>query len=175
MARKMKPIKDRFSTKYRIDEHTGCWIWTSTTNNAGYGTIGLGTAEQGKDFAHRASYRIFKGPIEKGCVICHKCDNKKCVNPDHLFMGTQLDNIRDAQKKGRIRKGDAWKTEARLLIDQKGEKHGMHKLKEHEVREILIRKKAGPMVIAHVAAEFRVTRGTIRNIITRKNWKHVVV
>ena len=100
MARGRLPIEVRFNdNKYEVNEITGCWEWKRATNNIGYGMFRI---KQGlMRTAHRVSYELFKGPIPKGMVVCHKCDNPKCVNPDHLWVGTMKDNIRDMDNKGR--------------------------------------------------------------------------
>ena len=94
------PIEVRFhDNKYDINEITGCWEWKRATNNIGYGMFRI---KQGlMRTAHRVSYELFNGPIPNGMVVCHTCDNPKCVNPDHLWAGTMLDNIRDMDSKGR--------------------------------------------------------------------------
>lgn len=93
----MKITKERFLEKIKKDPITGCWEWTASKRN-GYGRIGV----DGKHLsAHRLSYQLFVGPIKSGLVICHKCDNPGCVNPDHIFIGTQSDNMTDMHNKGR--------------------------------------------------------------------------
>lgn len=76
-----------------------CWIWTGPTNNHGYGRFG------GSRYAHRVSYQLAHGPIPPGMVVLHRCDNPPCVNPDHLSLGTQRDNVRDMVTKGRHNPG----------------------------------------------------------------------
>lgn len=95
-----KTIKrDEAFIKNRIAiDSNGCWIWQRSMTWDGYGQVsGLGEAR-----AHRLSWRIFKGLIPAYSVICHTCDNRACVNPDHLFVGSHSDNRRDAINKGRI-------------------------------------------------------------------------
>ena len=94
------PIEVRFNNKYIINEQTDCWEWQCATNNIGYGFFRDGDKMR---TAHRVSYELFKGPIPKGMVVCHKCDNPKCVNPDHLWLGTMQDNYNDMVSKGRVK------------------------------------------------------------------------
>ena len=77
----------------------GCWIWLGSCDERGYGYLRFNGRNQR---AHRASYETVNGPIPSGLSICHKCDTPSCVNPDHLFAGTQRDNLRDASAKKRI-------------------------------------------------------------------------
>lgn len=174
MTRTRKPVLERLLAKVRYCE-TGCWLWTGTVNGAGYGTIGLGSKEQGKGFVHRVSYEHHVEPIPAGMVICHRCDVKLCVNPAHLFVGTQADNMHDAQAKGRIRKGERWATPARLAGACKGERHGNAKLTEADILEMFRLFHEEGLNKTQIAKRFSVTREMARNIINRRNWSHVEV
>jgi len=97
----MKTDKERFESKFKIDEETGCWLWVACQYE-GYGKFALREGVTLKTrSAHRAAYSMYVAPIPKGGVICHRCDTTLCVNPKHLFLGTQDDNVQDMVKKGR--------------------------------------------------------------------------
>lgn len=170
--RNQTPLSERFF-RFVEKQHDGCWIWTGTKNGAGYGTIGLGTKAQGKGFAHRVSWLIHFGPIPIGLLVCHHCDVKLCVNPSHLFLGTYQDNVDDMIAKGRNPKGESWGTPARFEQQAFGERHGMSKLSEEQVRQIISEFQNGAITKAELAAKHGVCRATIRNVLSGKNWSHV--
>jgi len=90
------------SMAYLVDEKTGCWIWSGPT--CAKGRYGLFDGKTGGALvmAHRRSYEIHKGNIGEGLCVCHKCDNGLCINPEHLFIGTKSENMKDAFEKGRL-------------------------------------------------------------------------
>lgn len=82
----------------KVEKTETCWLWTAALNNSGYGAFAF---EGSRWLAHRFSYFIHKGPIPTGMYVLHRCDSPRCVNPDHLWIGTQADNMRDCAEKGR--------------------------------------------------------------------------
>ena len=90
------PLEIRFWNK--VEKTNTCWIWTGSKNNMGYPRININGRVE---LAHRVSYRIIKGTIPEGLRVLHKCDTPLCVNPNHLFLGTQKDNMTDMSKKQR--------------------------------------------------------------------------
>jgi hypothetical protein len=106
-----------------IDKNNGCWVWRLRIGNHGYGQTGMLTFKTEKrDFlAHRLSWMLFRGDIHDDLCVLHKCDNKPCVNPDHLFLGTRIDNAHDRDAKGRTVNGMIGKG---YLVA--GDKHGMY-------------------------------------------------
>lgn len=110
---KKRPDKERFWERVDQGQPDECWPWSAGKTSQGYGAMHW---KGSKCLAHRISYRIEYGPIPEGKVVMHSCDNPPCVNPNHLSIGTQGDNVRDAQKKGRNASGDDvkwWKGEGR--------------------------------------------------------------
>ena len=134
---------------------TGCWIWAGNSTDRGYGQIII----RGKKYyAHRVMYeQTFNVTLDKKDVICHVCDNPSCVNPEHLFRGTQADNLRDMARKGR---------------STKGEKNSRAKLSEGQVKIIKHAIKQN-WSDEQIAERFEVCRQTINLIRNGKRWSHV--
>lgn len=151
-------------TEYSIPEpNTGCWLWLGAMSKEnGYGTVFV-CGSMWK--AHRISYIEFKGPIPVGYHVCHSCDMPMCVNPDHLFVGTHLDNMKDRDKKGR--------REA-----PKGSKNGFAKLDEETARQIKIALHDQHITKESqqdIAIRFKIQSSTISLIKAGKRWSHVAI
>jgi hypothetical protein len=145
-----------------VDKSGDCWIWTGTHDAHGYGVFRSGGVFH---LAHRYSYELHYGHIDKGMSVCHHCDNPICVNPEHLFLGTQADNSYDMIAKGR-------NNISGLLVDRRGENHLMAKLTEEQVHEIRTLLATGEAHSA-IAKRYGVSRPTITAIKAGRIWSHI--
>ncbi len=135
-----------------VTEESGCIRFTGHLDGEGYGRIMVARV---KYMAHRLSYSLNKGPIPDGYVVRHKCDNPSCINPEHLEVGTQADNIADKVSRGRQARGSG---------------AGRAILTEESVREI----RSSPLKVSELSTLYGVSVVSIRNILRRKTWQHVV-
>ena len=136
------------------DPASGCWEWRGPHEYYGYGMV----THKGRPWrAHRLAYEAFVGPIPTGLYVCHKCDNRECVNPDHLFVGTHMENREDMVRKGR---------------HALGSRHHWAKLTEDEVLEIRRRVGEGePQKV--MCEEFGVRDSVVSRIVNRLIWRHI--
>ena len=138
-------FKEHFLNCCEVDPVTQCWNWTLGKSEKGYGRVKHGGVRYR---AHRMSYQLFVGEIPDDMYVLHHCDNPSCINPDHLFVGTNVDNIKDM-----INKNRQWS-----------------KLTSFEVRCI---KECKCLPASHVAKLFGVSSDTIRDIYNDETWKHI--
>lgn len=149
-----------FLDKVLVDD--GCWEWLASRQPTGYGQF---RAKGTMDLAHRISYRIFRGPIPAGMFVCHTCDNRGCVRPSHLFLGTQSDNMQDAKGKGRTNKNPRfW-----------GDNHPRATLTNEQVREIRLLISRGDEPMTNIARRYGTTPAVIYNIKSGASWSRVMV
>jgi len=158
---KTLPLAERFALKYEVCESTGCWNWTGGLNKSGYGT--MSPTEFGT-LAHRISYGLHIGAIPDGSAphgvcVCHKCDNRRCVNPSHLFLGSNADNVADRDQKGRFNP----------MI---GAKNGNSKLDDKIVTQIKELLRSGITQVA-IADKYGISQATVSDIKKGKIWSHV--
>lgn len=157
------PPEIRFWRK--VDKTGDCWLWLGCLDRRGYGQFGITRSDT--TGAHRFAYRQVNGDIPAGLHVLHRCDNPRCVNPAHLWLGTNADNVRDRCAKGRTRAG-----RATLERRAKGETHGRVKLREADVLAIREASANGTENKA-LAERYCVSRAAITLIVKRKNWRHL--
>lgn len=149
-----RSVEERFQEKYIPEPMSGCWLWIASVNACGYGTV---RAYQKPMLAHRVAYLLYRGEIPEDTCVLHTCDNPPCVNPEHLFLGTPMDNVTDMERKNRS-------------YHPAGENHGRAKLTADDVR--LIRNDLRSRRI--IAKEYGVSGFLISAVKKRKIWKNVI-
>ena len=155
-------ILSRFNRKITIAPN-GCHEWIGSLQSNGYGRFN----PFGKSmYAHRFAALMKFGIVTTKIDVCHKCDNRKCVNPDHLFLGTRKENMQDAVAKGRQARGE------KLSIMRRGENCKSSKLTWESVRKIRDMKAAG-VKTSELADQFKVSMDNIRKIVRFNTWKEI--
>ena len=157
-----KTPEERFWEK--VDKSDECWVWTGYRNRQGYGNFSV--RGENNTFtstrAHRYAWQLVNGDIPTGMFVCHRCDTPSCVRPDHMFLGTQKDNLRDAVAKGRH-------------ASQRNHYHGKTHRKLSAAKVLAIRAaytgRYGQMT--EMAREYGVVPNTIRHVLIRKIWRQI--
>lgn len=160
----MKPCIDRILERIVRVPFSGCWIFTGAVNGFGYGIVGTGGKSEPTDRTHRVTYKHFVGDIPAGMFVCHACDVPSCCNPDHLFLGTNQDNVNDMVRKGRNSKPPR---NPHVV----GSVHPKAIFTEDQVRAIRAQHEAGKTMY-RIAKETGAAQVTIQRIIHGKRYKN---
>lgn len=152
--KEQKPLEKRFWSKVQITDLFSCWTWVACRNKDGYGIMQINNKST---LAHRTAWELCNGPIPARTCVLHKCDNRSCINPSHLFLGSQQDNITDMMNKGRH-------------VASKGEHSGVSKLTEKDVLAIRSLKQQR-ITNESIAAKFGISQSTVYKIASRATWK----
>ena len=147
-------VRERILNHSEMDYVSGCWIWTACIGTKGYGML---TVKNKSRRAHRLSYEAFIGPILDGLHVCHRCDNPACVNPDHLFLGTNEDNLADRMMKDR---------------STKGERHPFAKITNEQAMEIIRLIQSG-LSDKNVSLLTSISKRIVRSIREGVTWNHL--
>jgi hypothetical protein len=150
-----EPIITRLWKLCEPEPNTGCWLWTITRNRKGYGLVTAGGKTR---HAHRVAYELAVGPIPSDMCVLHKCDMPSCINPAHLFLGTNADNMADRDRKHR---------------QMRWERHFLAKLNRAAVLDIRARWQAGGITKQALADEYEVDPRTIAAVVEGRTWKEV--
>ena len=150
----MYPKKSIIKFWEKINVKNECWIWAGNQDKYGYGRIGINYKRY---YAHRLAYELIYGLIPEGMLVCHKCDNPLCINPEHLFLGTNGDNSKDMVNKNRS-------------YHPIGELHPLHKLTNEQVIEIKQLYSTGKYLQTELAKQFNVCSTEICLLVNNKRW-----
>ncbi len=159
--RALERLEQRFWSKTdKSAETSDCWFWVGQVLPNGYGQLNVC---RNKLYAHRYSWELVHGAIPTGLFVCHTCDVRNCVNPAHLFLGTALENNRDAAAKGRSRHGPI----------RRGEECPNSKITEHDVREIKRIYRQGGISQEAIGRTFGITQASVSQIVRGMSWSHL--
>lgn len=147
----LRAVGPRLLRRMTIDEATGCWLFKGPYTSFGYGKFRVLRKHL---TAHRASYETFVGPIQEGLFVCHRCDVPRCIRPEHLFLGTPLDNMQDMVAKGRARTGPRG-ARAKLSLEAADEIRAM---------------RDSGATCATIAVKYGVRPVTIRRVLSGRVW-----
>jgi len=157
-------LEDRLLSHFEIDLTTGCWNWSASKRYNGYGQI---TSAKKNLYPHRVSFEVHIGKIPLGLHVCHSCDNRACINPDHLFLGTPADNNADRNAKGRQAKGKDISKNRRSMA---AEGNGRAKLTESDVLAI----RAQSIGCTTLARKYGISQSQILRIRKGDSWQSVI-
>lgn len=151
-----KALLQSFWGKVRITP--GCWIWVAQTSSSGYGKISLARRFGFTTYAHRLSWIIHFGFIPEGMNVCHNCDTPHCINPHHLFLGTQQDNVDDMMSKDRGR-----------FTPHLGEENGNSRLTRDDIIDI----RNSPKTRQELSHQYGISKSMIGKIVNFRSWRHL--
>ena len=157
-GQRLGTLEDRFWAKVAKRDGEACWLWLAG-NKGGYGLLRRPGRNSPQVYAHRLSWEIHHGPIPRGILVCHRCDNPPCVNPAHLFLGTSRENMMDASRKGRT---------------AVGERSPRAKFTNAVVLDIRRRHRSGQRP-NDIARALDIPRRSLDPIIYGKTWRHLEV
>lgn len=157
-------MNGQFDKKVKKANGDTCWEWQGRRNKGGYGVHTVGHSI--KILAHREGWARAKGPIPAGLCVLHRCDNPPCVRPDHLFLGTRKDNLKDMTRKGRrVQVFGSGSGRAKLTEKQAKE------IREQYIPGVIHQKKSGN--VAQLCLKYGICKSTIRALVARRTWNHV--
>jgi HNH endonuclease len=176
-------LEERFWA--HVEKTETCWLWTGARHTNGYGAFAMQTGKlvHKNMVAHRMAYELTYGAILPGLFCCHHCDNRPCVRPDHLFLGTATDNMQDMVRKRRhgsmvhperVPRGALHPSKTRPELRPRGEGHPRARLTEVQVREIRRLYAEEQATQWGLARTFGVSRSVIQRVLARTSWAHVL-
>lgn len=153
----VEDVRAYIKARIKVDDN-GCWIWQRAIAPNGYGRLStpprFWDKSRGTSIAHRAAFEAFVGPVHAQHDVCHRCDVRACCNPDHLWLGTRAENMRDAMAKSRL---------------PRGVEKPFAKLTDDDVRAI----RAADGTQSEIARRFGIDQSGVSEIRSRKRWAHV--